>query len=239
MSHFAGDLLLQQKRIVFSNTNCSCADQYSRGGATVNDAVTPNNRLWRLFEAVPNGVMAFDGNGRITLVNAQAEKIFGYPRKELIGQKSELLVPVRLRRQHIGLCQKFIAARQTRFMGMGRHLTARHKDGSEFAVEIGLNHMATKRGDVMVATVVDITALKQPPVVGQSLSDLLQRLFALTPAEARVAELIGSGISPRKAAEKLRISEGNVRTTLKHACRKVGVSRQSELAIILTKLSLG
>jgi DNA-binding CsgD family transcriptional regulator len=66
----------------------------------------------------------------------------------------------------------------------------------------------------------------------------VERLFGLTPAEARVAALIGSGLSPRQAAEKLGISEGNVRTTLKHVFTKVGVSRQSELAVLLTKLAL-
>ena len=68
--------------------------------------------------------------------------------------------------------------------------------------------------------------------------DLVQRLFALAPAEARVATLIGSGLSPRHAAAKLGISEGTVRTTLKHVFTKVGVSRQSELAVLLTKLTL-
>jgi PAS domain S-box-containing protein len=207
-----------------------------RGGAIVDDALTLNDRFWRLFEAVPNGVLAFDGSGRITLVNAQAEKIFGYAREELKGQSCELLVPMRLRKSHARLCQEFRAAPQARLMGRGRQLTALRKDGSEVVVEIGLNHMATVAGDAVVATVIDVTALKRDPVVDPPLSDLLQRLFALTPAEARVAELIGSGISPRKAAEKLRISEGNARTTLKHAYRKVGVSRQSELAVVLTKL---
>ena len=69
-------------------------------------------------------------------------------------------------------------------------------------------------------------------------SELVERLFALTSAEARVAALIGSGLSPRQAAEKLGISEGTVRTTLKHVFTKVGVSRQSELAVLLTKLTL-
>ena len=70
------------------------------------------------------------------------------------------------------------------------------------------------------------------------LDNLARRLFALTPAEARVAALIGGGLSPRRAAEKLDISEGNLRTTLKHVFTKVGISRQSELAILLTKLAL-
>jgi DNA-binding CsgD family transcriptional regulator len=69
-------------------------------------------------------------------------------------------------------------------------------------------------------------------------TNLVERLFALTPAEARVAALIGSGLSPRQAAEKLGISEGTVRTVLKHVFTKVGVSRQSELAVVLTKLTL-
>ena len=69
-------------------------------------------------------------------------------------------------------------------------------------------------------------------------ADLVRHLFALAPAEARVATLIGSGLSPRQTAEKLGISVGNVRTTLQHVFTKVGVSRQSELAVLLTKLTL-
>lgn len=73
---------------------------------------------------------------------------------------------------------------------------------------------------------------------GMPSSDLVQRLFALTPAETRVATRIGSGLSPRQAAAKLGISEETVRTTLKHVFTKVGVSRQSELAVLLTKINL-
>jgi DNA-binding CsgD family transcriptional regulator len=51
---------------------------------------------------------------------------------------------------------------------------------------------------------------------GMPSADLVQGLFALAPAEARVAALIGSGLSPRQAAKQLGISEGNVRTALKH-----------------------
>lgn len=69
-------------------------------------------------------------------------------------------------------------------------------------------------------------------------ADLVQGLFALPPAEARVAALIGAGLSPRETAQQLGISEGNVRTTLKHVFGKVGVNRQNELAVLLAKLAL-
>jgi DNA-binding CsgD family transcriptional regulator len=76
-----------------------------------------------------------------------------------------------------------------------------------------------------------------PNKKGAPSTSLLQSLFALTPAEARVAALVGSGLSPREAAKELSISEGNLRTTLKHVFAKVGISRQSELAILLSKFS--
>jgi PAS domain S-box-containing protein len=89
-------------------------------------------------------------------------------------------------------------------------------------------------------TVLGILIVTALGVIGALLSDLdlVQSLFGLAPAEARVATLIGSGLSPRQTAEKLGISVGNVRTTLQHVFTKVGVSRQSELAVLLTKLTL-
>ena len=120
-----------------------------------------NDQFRMLFEAAPNGVMAVDAAGCIALVNAQVEKMFGYSREELIGRPVEVLVPVRLRRRHGGLRKNFAAAPQARPMGMGRDLVGARKDGSEFAVEIGLNSMPTSMGNVVVATVVDITGRKR------------------------------------------------------------------------------
>jgi DNA-binding CsgD family transcriptional regulator len=68
--------------------------------------------------------------------------------------------------------------------------------------------------------------------------ELVQGLFGMAPAEAKVAVLISAGRSPKDAAEVLGVSEGNVRTTLKHVCTRLGVSRQSELAALFSKLTL-
>jgi PAS domain S-box-containing protein len=315
-----------------------------------------NDQFRMLFEAAPNGVMAVDAAGCIIQLNAQIEKMFGYSREELIGRPVEVLVPVRFRQGHVGLRKQFAAAPQTRLLGTNRDLFGVQKDGSEFVVEVGINSMATSMGNVVVATIADITERKRvanekniderarervkvcqqlgipaavlrqdgrvvhanplfkdlrsqfvfkgdrievsDPTANESFkqelasldrknrdktvyshpvmaadgrtplifhllpmegsfgstlgilivttlnalevpsTNLVERLFALAPAEARVAVLIGSGRSPRQAAEKLGISEGNVRTTLQRVFTKVGVSRQSELAVLLTKLTL-
>jgi DNA-binding CsgD family transcriptional regulator len=67
---------------------------------------------------------------------------------------------------------------------------------------------------------------------------LVRDVLGLTLGEARVAALIGAGLPPRQAAEKLGITEETARTALKRVFSKVGVSRQSELVALLTKLVL-
>jgi len=206
-----------------------------------------------LFEAAPNGVMALDAAGCIIQLNAQIEKMFGYSHEELLGRPVEILVPVRFRQGHVGLRMKFAAGPRMRRLGTNRYLFGVRKDGSEFRVEIGLNSVAANMGGLVIAAVVDITerkrARKKETLLGKvgedvqlgallSDLDLVQSLFGLAPAEARVATLIGAGLSPRQAAAKLGISEENARTTLKRVFAKVGVSRQSELAILLAKLTL-
>jgi DNA-binding CsgD family transcriptional regulator len=67
---------------------------------------------------------------------------------------------------------------------------------------------------------------------------VVRDVLGLTLGEARVAALVGTGLSPRESAEKLGIAEESARTTLKRVFSKIGVSRQSELAALLTKLVL-
>jgi DNA-binding CsgD family transcriptional regulator len=77
------------------------------------------------------------------------------------------------------------------------------------------------------------------PRAGDPLDPAVVRdVLGLTLGEARVAALVGTGLSPRESAEKLRITEETARTVLKRVFSKVGVSRQSELTALLTRLVL-
>ena len=95
------------------------------------------------------------------MVNAQAERVFGYARAELLGQPVELLVPDQFRGHHPGLRQAFHNDPNARPMGAGRDLFARRKDGSEFPVEIGLNPIETEDGTMVLSAIVDISDRKQ------------------------------------------------------------------------------
>ncbi len=114
-------------------------------------------------EAAPNAMLMVDQAGKIQLVNTQAEKLFGYPRTELIGQAIEILVPQRFRPQHPGHRASFFAnpQGQARAMGAGRDLYGLRKDGTEVPVEIGLNPMTTAEGTFVMASIIDITERKK------------------------------------------------------------------------------
>lgn len=118
-------------------------------------------RFRLVVEASPSGIIMVDRDGRIVLVNAQTERLFGYAREELLGQPVDLLVPDRAREGHAGQRAAFFAAPGTRPMGAGRDLFARRKDGSEFPVEIGLNPIQTEEGLMVLGAILDITQRKQ------------------------------------------------------------------------------
>ena len=118
-------------------------------------------RLRVIVEAAPNAMIMMGEDGRIAMMNAQIEKLFGYPRTELLGQAIEMLVPERLRARHPGLRQGFFASPQARPMGAGRDLHGLCKDGSEVAIEIGLNPITTAEGRFVLASIIDITPRRQ------------------------------------------------------------------------------
>jgi PAS domain S-box-containing protein len=110
-----------------------------------------------LLEAAPDAILAVDASGRVVLVNAQAECLFGYRRSELVGQPVEVLVPHGVRELHVAHRMRFIADPRPRPMGTGLQLAARRKDGSEFPVEISLSALAVEQGLLVSASVRDIT----------------------------------------------------------------------------------
>ena len=102
-----------------------------------------------------------DKTGKIVLVSRETERLFGYPREELLGRSIEMLVPARFRKHHAAFRAEFHADPQTRLLGAGRDLYALRKDGSEIPVEIGLNPIETGGRLFVVASIVDISGRKR------------------------------------------------------------------------------
>ncbi|MBK9925881.1 MAG: PAS domain S-box protein [Anaerolineales bacterium] len=113
-----------------------------------------------LAEAAPDGIFMVGLDGKIVLVNSQAETMFGYTREDLLGKSVEELMPENLRAVHQSHRESYSAKPFTRQMGSHLELFAQRKDGSQFPVEISLNPLDVRGGRVIAVIVRDMTEQK-------------------------------------------------------------------------------
>jgi PAS domain S-box-containing protein len=110
-----------------------------------------------LLESAPDAMVIASRSGEIVLVNAQTERLFGYPREELLGRKVETLIPERFHTVHAPHRTAFFQQPRARAMGADLQLHGRRRDGSEFPVEISLSPIETEEGTLVSSAIRDIT----------------------------------------------------------------------------------
>ena len=118
---------------------------------------TAEARFRGVLEFAPDAIVIVNEAGEIVLANAQAGTVFGYEREELLGQRVETLVPMRLRAHHGTQRRAYFANPRARPMGTGMARYGVKKDGTEFPVEISLGPLKTVEGPFVSAIVRDIT----------------------------------------------------------------------------------
>lgn len=114
-----------------------------------------------LLESAADAMIIIDREGLIILTNPTVERLFGYPRQELIGKSMELLLPERFRHTHHFQRGDYFAQPHARTMGAGMELRGLRKDSSEFPVDVSLSPLKTEQGVLVMATIHDITRRKQ------------------------------------------------------------------------------
>ncbi len=110
-----------------------------------------------LLESAPDPVVVVNREGRIVLVNAQAEETFGYQREDLLGQPMDILVPERLREKCLEYRTTFLRGPHKPSMGATLEIYGLRRDGSEFPVEIKLSLLETEEGLWGCAAIRDLT----------------------------------------------------------------------------------
>lgn len=153
-------------------------------------------QLEEVIEAAPDAILLVDQAGTIILVNARAEQLFGYSRKELLCLNIERLVAVTQLEEYSDYFNQLFddsAAQQPYF---GLTISARRKDGSEFPVEVSLGPLNMAQGVRLACLVRDITErrkaeeeqarlLEQLQQSGEQLSALTNRLQEVQEIERR------------------------------------------------------
>lgn len=131
-------------------------------------------RFRDLLESAPDAIIIIDGSGGIELVNAQVERLFGYPRNELIGQSIDTLVPERMRERHTSQRKAYLAAAHSRQLGAGLDLRGLRKDGSEFPISLSLSPTRTGNSLSVFCGIRDISAQREAE---RKIQDLNRRLL--------------------------------------------------------------
>ena len=196
------------------------------------DPVNDSEAYFRnLLESAPDAMIIIDAEGKITIINAQAETMFGYSREDILGQPIEILLPERLKEQHVRHRGEYYGDPKVRPMGAGRDLVARRADGSEFPVEISLSPVTTGGGRFVSSVIRDVTTRKRME------DDIIAaRREAERANKANSAFLAAASHDLRQPVQALSLLNGALRRTVKDERALQMVDSQQHSLTAMTNL---
>ncbi|MGZ8191531.1 MAG: PAS domain S-box protein [Methylococcaceae bacterium] len=158
------------------------------------DALIESEKRTRLIiESSLSAIVIMDSYGLITDWNHQAEKIFGWARKEAIGQRlEELIIPPRYRNEHRQGLQTFLHTGIGPLLNKLIEHVAMRRDGSEFPVEFSISPLKLGNAYIFSGFIHEITARK---AAEQKIRQAEVNL-AITQSEIKIAQRIQASLSP-------------------------------------------
>jgi PAS domain S-box-containing protein len=111
----------------------------------------------QLIESAPDAMVVANDEDRIVLANAQAVRLFGYRRNEMVGMDVSALVPERFRDRHREGRARYHEHPRPRLLGSDTEVSGLRKDGTEFPLEVSVTPLDTASGEVAVSAIRDIS----------------------------------------------------------------------------------
>lgn len=143
------------KRIVVVGTDISERNK-------VNQAIQDNQaRLHAIVDTAVDGIITISERGLIETSNRAAEELFGFTKSELKGKNVKILMPTSYAREHDGYLDNYKNSGDAKVIGIGREVTGKRKDGSEFSMELSVAEVNLGNALLYTGIVRDITERKK------------------------------------------------------------------------------
>jgi PAS domain S-box-containing protein len=197
----------------------------------ISEKATSEAFFQNLLESAPDAMVIVDEQGKIAIVNGQAESMFGYDRDELVGQKVEFLLPARMRDEHVEHRRSYTKEPRLRPMGVGMELRGCRKDGSEFPVEISLSPVTTKSGSFVSSVIRDVTERKKMEEEIITAHEEAERAN-----KANSAFLAAASHDLRQPVQALSLLNGALRRTVKEPIALEMIESQEKSLDAMTNL---
>ena len=95
-------------------------------------------RARSVLDTAVDGIITIDERGIVESFNAGAERLFGYTAAEVVGRNVSMLMPPAQAARHDGYLSRYLATGERHIIGLGREVTGRRRDGSEFPLELSV-----------------------------------------------------------------------------------------------------
>ncbi len=135
-------------------------------------------RFETVIESAPDAMFVLDPSGKILLINAMAERLFGYPRGELVGINIiENLIPEGYNDGRQGDFIRFLDNPAMNQSSFGLDLFGIRKDGSHFPIEFDLSRLESGTGYWVAINIRDISERKRVEMVLRESEQTYRALF--------------------------------------------------------------
>ena len=136
-------------------------------------ALAKEAHLRSILETVPDAMIVIDERGLILSFSAAAERMFGYREDEVLGENVSMLMPSPDRERHDGYLERYMRTGERRIIGIGRVLTARHRDGATFPIELSVGEARIGDDRVFTGFIRDLTERQQAELRVHDLQSVL------------------------------------------------------------------
>ncbi|MFQ5675047.1 MAG: PAS domain S-box protein [bacterium] len=160
-------------------------------------------RMRAIVDTAVDGIIIIDESGTVESFNPAAERLFGFPASEVIGENVSILMPAPYHEEHNAYIQNYLKTGEKKIIGIGREVVGRRKDGSTFPLYVAVGEVQLDKRRVFTGIVHDLSEQKslQQRII-QS-----ERLAVIGKMAAKVAHEVRNPLSSISLNAELLLEE--------------------------------